>query len=124
MEILRLHRGAPFIPPPDGVPFFNMSTPLSDPQQTVLEDQLIPAFRATSRGGPLPADPAELEQLAATLLVPLELPEMPPEVATTFVGEVERHGDEGAAGVLAALAVLASARGRSGGAGVRRAARA
>ena len=85
-----------------------MITALSDPQQTVLEDQLIPVFRAILAAGPLPRDPADLEQLAATLLVPLELPGMPPEVATAFVGEVERRGDEGAAGVLAALAVLAS----------------
>jgi hypothetical protein len=84
-----------------------VSTPLSGPQQAVLEDQLIPAFRAILADGPVPSDPADLEQLAATLLVPLELPEMPSEVATAFVGEIERHGDEGAAGVLAALAVLA-----------------
>jgi len=96
------------IPPPDRVPFFNMPIALSDPEKTVLEDQLIPAFRAILAAGPLPGDPAELEQLAATLLVPLELPGMPPEVATAFVGEVERHGDAGAAGILAALAVLAS----------------
>ena len=85
-----------------------MSIALSDAEQTVLDEQLIPAFRAVLAAGPLPVDPAELEQLAATLLVPLELPGMPPEVASAFVGEVERHGDEGAAGVLAALAVLAS----------------
>ena len=86
-----------------------MPIALSDPEKTVLENTPIPAFRAILAAGPLPGDPAELgEQLAATLLVPLELPGMPPEVASTFVGEVERHGDEGAAGVLAALAVLAS----------------
>jgi len=85
-----------------------MRIALSDPEKAVLEDQLIPAFRAILAAGPLPGDPAELEQLAATLLVPLELPGMPPEVASAFVREVERHGDEGAAGVLAALAVLAS----------------
>ena len=85
-----------------------MLVALSDSEQTVLEDQLIPAFRAILAAGPLPRDPAELEQLAATLLVPLELPGMPSAVATAFVREVERHGDQGAAGVLVALGVLAS----------------
>ena len=51
-----------------------MSTTLSGQEQAVLDDQLIPAFRAILAEGGVPRDPAELEHLAATLLVPLELP--------------------------------------------------
>ena len=53
---------------------------LSEPENAVLEERLIPAFRAILAAGPLPRDPADLEQLAATLLIPLELPGMPAEV--------------------------------------------
>ncbi len=81
---------------------------LSGAEQEILEEQLVPAFREMLDMGTRPSDPAEVERLAATLLVPLELPGMPPAVAEAFVGEIERRGDEDAAGVLAALAVLAS----------------
>ncbi|HEU0316007.1 MAG TPA: hypothetical protein VFR49_01690 [Solirubrobacteraceae bacterium] len=81
---------------------------LSGAEQVVLEEELVPAFREMLDMGAPRTDPAELERLAATLLVPLELPGMPPAVAEAFVGEIERRGDEDAAGVLAALAVLAS----------------
>ncbi len=81
---------------------------LSGAEQAVLEEQLVPAFREMLEMGARTDDPAELERLAATLLIPLELPGMPPAVAEAFVGEIERRADEDAAGVLAALAVLAS----------------
>ena len=81
---------------------------LSSAEQAVLDEQLLPAFREMLEIGARTSDPADLERLAATLLIPLELPGMPPAVAEAFVGEIERRGDEDAAGVLAALAVLAS----------------
>jgi hypothetical protein len=81
---------------------------LSGAEQAVLEEQLVPAFREMLDMGARASDPAELERLAATLLVPIELPGMPPGVAEAFVGEIERRGDVDAAGVLAALAVLGS----------------
>jgi len=88
--------------------FSKMSTVMSAPQQVVLEDQLIPAFRAILADGPAPSDPAELELLAATLLVPLELPDMPSDVASAFFSEIEQYDDQGAAGILVALAALAT----------------
>jgi hypothetical protein len=53
-------------------------------------------------------DPAELEQLAATLLIPLEQPEIPATVVAAVLDAIVARGDENAAGVLAALAVLAA----------------
>jgi hypothetical protein len=76
-------------------------------QLEVLRDQLVPEFAAMLGNEPLPEDPAELEQIAATLLVPLELPGMPPELAPAIFGEIERRGDGGAAGLLSAVAAIA-----------------
>jgi hypothetical protein len=85
-----------------------MSMTLSAEEQTILEEQLVPAFRAIIGDEQFPTDPADLELLAATLLVPLELPDMPAAVTTAFFGEIEKRGDRDAAGALAALAVLAT----------------
>jgi hypothetical protein len=76
-------------------------------QLEVLRDQLVPEFAAMLGGEPLSEDPAELEQIAATLLVPLELPGMPPELGPAIFGEIERRGDSGAAGLLSAVAAIA-----------------
>jgi hypothetical protein len=70
-------------------------------------ERLVPEFAAMLGGEPLPEEAAELEQVAATLLVPLELPGLPPEVAEAVFAEIERRGDSGAAGLLAAIAALA-----------------
>jgi hypothetical protein len=85
---------------------FDMAESLPTEEQTILEELLVPAFRAILSDGPMPTDPAELELLAATLLVPLELPEMPAAVIGAFFGEIEARGDEAAASILSALAVL------------------
>jgi hypothetical protein len=85
-----------------------MANSLSASERAVLEEQLVPAFRSILGEAPIPADPAELELLAATLLVPLELPEMPAAVTRAFFDEIEGRGGEDAAGVLAALAALAT----------------
>jgi hypothetical protein len=69
--------------------------------------RLIPEFAAMLSGESLSEEPAELEHTAATLLVPLELPGMPPELAEAVFAEIERRGDGGAAGLLSAVAVLA-----------------
>jgi len=84
-----------------------MSTDIDDAQRAVLHDQLVPDFRAMLGDGPLPDNPADLEQLAATLLVPLDLPEMPTEVGAAFLDAIEERSDEGAAGLLAAIALVA-----------------
>ncbi len=63
-------------------------------------------------------EPAYVEQLAATLLVPLEQFEMPEQVASAVLDAIEARGDVDAAGLLAALGVLAgeplAARSRAG----------
>jgi hypothetical protein len=85
-----------------------MPETLSPAEQAVLEEQLVPAFRGILGDATLPADPAEVELLAATILMPLELPGIRPAVTDVFIREIERSGDQRAAGVLAALAVLAT----------------
>ncbi|HWH09489.1 MAG TPA: hypothetical protein VG165_00025 [Solirubrobacteraceae bacterium] len=85
-----------------------MAKSLSADERAVLEDQLVPTFAALLGDDPFPTEPAELELFAATMLVPLELPEMPAAVSAGFFGEIEKRGDQDAAGMLAALAVLAT----------------
>lgn len=85
-----------------------MSTDIDEAQRAVLHDQLIPAFDAMLDDGALPDDPAALERLAATLLVPLDLPEMPVEVGAAFLDAIGKRRDTGAAGLLAAIGLLAS----------------
>jgi hypothetical protein len=65
-----------------------MANRLSATERAVLEEQLVPAFRSILGEAPIPTDPAELELLAATLLVPLELPEMPGAVTRAFFDEL------------------------------------
>jgi hypothetical protein len=85
-----------------------MPKSISDEERELLEDQLAPALREILGNEPFPTDPAELELLAATLLLPLEASDMPPAVVSGFLSEIERRGDQTAAGVLAALAVIAT----------------
>jgi hypothetical protein len=85
-----------------------MAKSLSVAERSVLEEELVPAFRNIFGDDQVPTDPAELELLAATLLVPLDLPDMPAAVTDAFFDELERRGDEDAASVLEALAVLAT----------------
>jgi hypothetical protein len=73
----------------------------------VLHDQIVPAFSAILGDEPLPDDPAELEQIAATLLVPLGLPGVPAEVPAALLAEIEQQADASAAALLQALAVVA-----------------
>jgi hypothetical protein len=72
-----------------------------------LHDQIVPAFSAIFDDRPLPDDPAELEQIAATLLVPLELAGVPAEVPAALLAEIERRADASAAALLHAVAVVA-----------------
>lgn len=85
-----------------------MAMSRSSDERAVIEGELVPTLTALLGDDPFPTDPAELEVFAATMLVPLELPELPPAIADVFLGEIERRGDQGAAGMLAALAVLAT----------------
>ena len=56
------------------------------------------------------SDPAQLERLAATLLIPLEQPEIPAEVGAAVVRAIHARGDATSAGVLAAFGALAASR--------------
>jgi len=82
-----------------------MST-VSELQTELLHDQMIPAFLEMLDDAKALDEPAYLEQLAATLLVPLEQVEMPQQVAFAVLDAVEARGDIDAAGLLAALGVL------------------
>ena len=85
-----------------------MPSQISDAQSEVLHDQIIPGFLAMLEDASPLQDPAALEQLAATLLIPLGQPDMPEEVGSAVVDAIVARRDESAAGVLAALAVLAA----------------
>ena len=76
-------------------------------QSEVLQRQIVPQFLEMLDDEPL-SDPAQLEQLAATLLIPLEQPEMPAEVGAAVVRAIEARRDETSAGVLAAFGALAA----------------
>ena len=87
---------------------YAMPSQISEAQSEILHEQIVPAFVAMLDDASPLEDPAELEQLAATVLVPLEQPEMPEEVGSAVVEAIEARRDADAAGVLAALAVLAA----------------
>jgi hypothetical protein len=76
-------------------------------QRRILEAELLPLFNAIVGEG-LASQPAAIEHLAATLLVPLEQPEDPEDALTAFLDVIERHHSEPAAALLAAVAVLAT----------------
>jgi hypothetical protein len=85
-----------------------VTDPILPEDDVVLHEQIVPAFSAILGGEPLPDDPAELEQIAATLLVPLELPGLPVEVPAALLAEIERQADPSAAALLHAVAVVAA----------------
>jgi hypothetical protein len=85
-----------------------MPAQISEAQSQILHEQIVPDFLAMLDDAPSLADPAEVEHLAAVLLVPLEQPEIPPEVGFAVVEAIAARRDADAAGVLAALAVLAA----------------
>ena len=85
-----------------------MPSQISEAQSQILHEHIVPDFLAMLEEAPTLADPAEVEHLAAVLLVPLEQPEIPPEVGFAVVEAIAARCDADAAGVLAALAVLAT----------------
>ena len=95
-----------------------MPSDVSEAQHEILHEQIVPAFVALLDDAAPLDDPAELEHLAAMLVLALEQPEMPEEVASAVLAAIEARRDPDAAGVLAALAVVAAeplaARGRAG----------
>jgi hypothetical protein len=85
-----------------------MPSQTTEVQSETLRQEIVPVFGAMLDDAPALREPAELEQLAASLLRPLEQPEMPAEVAFAVVDAIEARRDANAAGVLAAIAVLAA----------------
>ena len=83
------------------------SSEISEVQSDILREQIVPEFLALLEDAPTLEDPAELENLAATLLIPLAQPELPAEVGSAVVEALQTRRDANAAGVLAAFAVLA-----------------
>ncbi|MDX6719266.1 MAG: hypothetical protein QOJ63_1520 [Solirubrobacteraceae bacterium] len=84
-----------------------VTDPILSEDDVVLHEQIVPAFSDILGGEQLPEDPAELEQIAATLLVPLELPGVPAALSAALLAEIEHQADASAAALLHAIAVVA-----------------
>src|SRR3954452_11756629 len=84
-----------------------MPPELSEAQSEILHEQIVPAFVRMLDDAPALDDPAELEQLAATVLAAREQPALPADAVSAVLEAVEARRDPDAAGVLAAIAVLA-----------------
>ena len=85
-----------------------MPSQISEAQSQILHEQIVPDFLAMLDGAPELEGPAEVEHLAAGLLVPLEQPDSPPEIGYAVVDAIAARRDPVAAAVLAGLAVLAA----------------
>src|ERR1700752_4048678 len=84
------------------------SPEISEVQSDILREQIVPEFLSLLEDAPTLENPAELEHLAATLLIPPAHPELRPEVGSAIVHALQARRDANAAGVLAAFAVLAA----------------
>ena len=85
-----------------------MTSQTSEARSEILHEQIVAQFVAMLDDAPPLEDPAELEQLAATMLIPLQTPEVPVEVGFAVLDALAARRDANAAGALAALAVLAA----------------
>jgi len=85
-----------------------MPSNATEAQSAILQRQIVPQFMEMLDDESSLSDPAQLEQLAATLLIPLEQAEIPAEVGTAVVRAIEARGDATSAGVLAAFGALAA----------------
>ena len=85
-----------------------MAPQVSEAQSEILHEQIVPAFLEILDDAPALEDPAELEQLAATVLVALAQPDMPADAVSAVLAAIEARRNPDAAGVLAAIAVLAA----------------
>ena len=85
-----------------------MPSNVTEVQSEVLQRQIVPQFLEILVDESSLSDPARLEQLAATLLIPLEQPEIPAEVGAAVVRAIEARRDATSAGVLAAFGALAA----------------
>ncbi len=85
-----------------------MPSQTREARSEILHEQIVAQFVAILDDAPPLEDPAELEQLAATMLIPLQTPEVPAEVGFAVLDALAARRDANAAGALAALAVLAA----------------
>ncbi|MFZ0377662.1 MAG: hypothetical protein WCD11_27740 [Solirubrobacteraceae bacterium] len=85
-----------------------MPSNVTEVESEVLQRQIIPQFLEMLGDKSSLSHPAQLEHLAATLLIPLEQPEIPAEVGAAVVRTLEARRDATSAGVLAALGGLAA----------------
>ena len=85
-----------------------MLSQITEAQSQTLHEQIVPDFLTMLDGAPELEDPAEVEHLAAALLVPLEQLGSPPEIGFAVVDAIAARGDADAAAVLAGIAVLAA----------------
>jgi hypothetical protein len=85
-----------------------MPSNVTEAQSDILQRQIVPQFVEMLDDQSSLSHPAQLEQLAATLLIPLEQREMPAEVGAAVVRAVEARRDTTSAGFLAALGALAA----------------
>ena len=80
---------------------------VTEAQSEILQRQIAPQFLEMLDDESSLSHPAQLEQFAATLLIPLEQPAMPVEVGAAVLRAIEARRDATSAGVLAALGALA-----------------
>ena len=85
-----------------------MPSNVTEIQPEVLQRQIVPQFLEMLDDESSLSDPAQLEQLAATLLIPVEQPEIPAEVGAAAVRALEARRDATSAGILAALGAFAA----------------
>ena len=84
-----------------------MPSNVTEPQSEILQRRIVPQFLEMLNDESSLGDPAQLEQLAATLLIGLEQSELPAEVGAAVVRAIEARRDATSAGILAALEALA-----------------
>jgi len=85
-----------------------MTSQTSEARSEFLQEQIVAQFVAMLDDAPPLQDPAELEQLAGTLLIALEAPEVPAAVGRAVLDGIAARRDANAAGALTTLAVLAA----------------
>jgi hypothetical protein len=85
-----------------------MPSQISEVRPDIPYEQIASELTAILDEVPPLEDPAEFEQLAVTLLIVLEQPEIPAEVLSAVLEAIQARRDANAAGVLAALGVLAA----------------
>ena len=85
-----------------------MPSQISEARPDIPYEQIASELTAILDEVPPLEDPAEFEQLAVTLLIALEQPEIPAEVLSAVLEAIQARRDANAAGVLAAFGALAT----------------